>query len=121
VGGWFGGNSETPRSSEAPRPPRRVVGTPADFGKESMLPESTEPVPLDHISAGIAKVTANFFGRFTVTLDNGQVWRQEDGDTPVARFPKDEAVTVTITRGFMDTFHLSIDGRWGTFQVKRIK
>lgn len=114
VGSWFGG-------SEAPKPTRRVIGTPAEFGKESMLPESNDPVPLDHITAGVVKVTQNFFGRFTVTLDNGQVWRQNESDTAAARFPSDGKVTVTIHRGFLDAFYLSIDGLWGSYQVKRLK
>jgi hypothetical protein len=105
----------------ASRPARRVVGTPADFGKESMLPESNDPVPLDHITAGVAKVSYNFFKRFTVTLDNGQVWQQNDSDTAIARFSTDKTDGMTITRGFLNTFNLSIEGRWGTYQVKRLR
>jgi hypothetical protein len=98
-----------------------MVGTPADFGKENMSFHSDAPEPLDHITAGVANVTYNFFRRFTVTLDNGQVWRQEDGDTDVARFEKDKAEVVTISRGFLESYHLTIQGRWGTYKVKRIK
>lgn len=99
-----------------------MVGSPTDFGSEN-LPESAsnEPRPLDHITAKVASVSYNYFRRFTVTLDNGQVWRQAESDTKVARFGDDGGEAVTISRGFLDAFSLVIDGRRGTYQVKRIK
>jgi hypothetical protein len=112
---WFGSN-------ESPQPARPMVGNPADFGGEN-LPEaaSSAPKPLDHITAKVTGVSYNYFRRFTVTLDNGQVWRQAESDTKVARFGDDGGEAVTISRGFLDAFSLVIDGRWGTYQVKRIK
>ena len=115
VGNLFGSSKES-----AP-PPRRVVGTPADFGKESMGPKNDEPVPLDSIKAGVTKVSYNRYRRFIVTLDNGQVWRQTDSDTLKARFSTTEKNTVTITRGLLGSFHLSIDGLRGGYQVRRVK
>ena len=107
VGSWFGSSNPPP-----PGPARQAIGTPADFGKAEMPFEDTGPVPLDHITAKVADVSYNFFRHFTVTLDNGQVWRQTDEDTSIAHFKTDTPVTVKITRGFLDTFHLSIDGVW---------
>ncbi len=107
------------RSSDAA--PRPVIGTPADFGKEGLRFQADMPAELDHIRARVANVTVNYFHIFTVTLDNGQVWRQVDGDTRVARFKNDKTEIVTITRGFLDSFHLAIQGAWGDYQVKRIK
>jgi len=101
--------------------PRPVVGSPEDFGKEGLRFEADAPAVLDHITARVAKVAYNYFHIFTVTLDNGQVWRQVDSDTRVARFKNDTSQTVTITRGFLDSFHLAIAGAWGDYQVKRIK
>jgi hypothetical protein len=114
VGSWFG-------SSDALRSTRPMVGDPADFGKGNMPFQADAPEPLDHITAGVANVTYNFFRRFTVTLDNGQVWRQEDSDSDVARFEKDKLEIVTISRGLLDSYHLTIQDRWGTFKVRRIK
>jgi hypothetical protein len=114
VGSLFG-------SSETPPPSRPVVGTPADFGKANMPFQADAPAELDHITAGVANVTYNFYHTFRVTLDNGQVWRQVDEDTKIARFKNDKTEVVTISRGFLDSFHLAIQGVWGTFTVKRIK
>jgi hypothetical protein len=118
-----------PIEAQAPAPPavksdtptRQMIGSPADFGKADMPFQADTPQPLDHITAGVVNVTFNFFHHFTVTLDNGQVWRQEDGDAGVARFDGDKTAIVTISRGFLDSYHLAIQGRWGTFAVRRIK
>lgn len=116
LGSWFA-------SSDKPPPARPMTGTPAEFGGDNWRVQSASnaPEPLDHITAGVKDATYNYFRRFTVTLDNGQVWRQEEGDTRVARFKEDAPQTVTIKRGFMGGYSLSIDGQWGTYQVKRIK
>ena len=114
-GSWFG-------SSETHAANRPMVGAPADFGNETMpQTQDTGPQPLDHIAAKVANVSYNYFRRFTVTLDNGQVWRQIESDTKVARFDDNRSETVTISRGFLNSFSLTIEGRWGTYQVKRIK
>lgn len=113
-GTWFGSNEP----ASAPRP---TIGSPADFGSESMPETKTDaPQPLDQITAKVVSVSYNFFRRFTVTLDNGQVWRQAEGDS-VARFSDDGGEAVTIKRGFLGSFNLTIVGKWGTYQVKRIK
>jgi len=107
---------------DAAKPARPMVGNPADFGGENLPAVADKgPVQLDHVTAPVANVSFNAFGHFTVTLENGQVWRQLDADTRVARFHKDKKETVTIKRGFLDAYSLSIDGQWGNFMVKRIK
>jgi len=114
-GSWFA-------SSKPERPPRPMVGNPADFGSENLPEEkSNAPEPLDHISARVASASYNFFRHFTVTLDNGQVWRQLDSDDRIARFGDSGGEAVTILRGFLGAFSLTIDGHRGSYQVKRIK
>lgn len=104
----------TASSSAAP-----VVAAPApSFGGER-LPDATRPPEPEAMTATVASVNYNAFQQFTVTLDNGQVWRQLESDTPVARFAA--AATVKISRGFLDSYSLSVEGAWGTFKVKRIK
>lgn len=105
----------------APPPARRVIGSVADFGLESVPFDTTGPVKRAQITAKVAKVSYNFFHIFTVTLDNGQVWRQMDSDSSIAQFKTDKPEVVTISRGFLDSFHLAIRGRWGLYAVKRIK
>jgi hypothetical protein len=79
------------------------------------------PQPLDHITAKVMNASHNYFRRFTVRLDNGQVWRQNESDTRVARFDGNGTETVTISRGYLNGFGLVIEGQYGTYQVKRIK
>ena len=107
-------------AAEAP-PARRVIGTAADFGLESVPFDTKGPEKLAQITAKVASVRYNFFHIFTVTLDNGQVWRQMDSDSSIARFKTDKPEVVTISRGFLDSFHLTIQGRWGTYTVTRLK
>jgi hypothetical protein len=121
VGGLFGGSNASPRASEVPQPTGEVVGTPADFGSENMPFRANAPVELDHITAGISNVSYDFFKHFTVTLNNGQVWRQVDEDANVARFKNGKKQVVTIKRGFLGNYQLIISGVWGTYAVKRIK
>lgn len=109
---WFG-STQPPPARAAGRPPA------AQFGSET-LPENptTEPPRLDEITVKVASASYNYFRRFTVTLDNGQVWRQLESDTSVARFGDEGGESVTIKRGWMG-FVLSLNGKW--YQVKRIK
>jgi len=59
---------------------------------------------------------------FTVTLANGQTWRQREGDTTYAHWkgqPGD--YLVTITKGALGSFNLEVKGGHSTFKVERIK
>jgi hypothetical protein len=93
----------------------------AGFGGENLVREGGAPRPQEAISAGVAKVSFSAIKHFTVVLDNGQVWRQADSDTAIARFRDDKPNVVKISKGFMDSYNLAIEGTWGTYKVKRIK
>ena len=77
-------------------------------------------------SAGTFPLTAHIVGQFhgwsgstRVTLDNGQVWEQMDDATVTAgrmTNPK-----VTITRGLLNSFYMSVEGVNDSVLVKRIK
>jgi hypothetical protein len=115
VGGWFGSDA-----------PRATTGTPAEFGAESVpaaAPAPGAPVPerLDSITANVTSVAFNGNGRFTVSLDNGQVWRQVQGDTVTAKFGLSGHDRVTISRGFMGSYNLVIAGRNAMFKVRRAR
>ena len=107
-------------AAPSPPPPPPAANKPADFGKDTMPFQADAAAP-EQITARVRSVIYSYFHVFTVTLDNGQVWRQVDGDTRVARFKNDKTEVVTITRGFLDSFHLAIKGDWGAYEVKRIK
>ena len=116
VGGWF--STETP-------PARQTK--PEQFGSEALPPPPVSPGaapparPLDSITAMVTDYAFNPYGRFTVFLDNGQIWRQIDGDTDQAHFSKREKDQVTIERALIGSYNLSIAGHAHVFKVKRIK
>jgi len=118
VGSWFGSSEE---------PPQATTGTPAEFGAESLpapkaaAGEPAAPEPLDHITAAVTGVAISGNGKFTVTLDNGQMWKQIDGDTGIAQFSKRGGDRVTISRGFLGSYNLVVAGKTAMFKVKRIQ
>jgi hypothetical protein len=111
VGSLFGGGSSQPT-------------TPEQFGKErtadAQVTRQTEEI--DSISAGLTEVSFTPFGEFIVFLDNGQVWRQLQGDGDRAHFnknPKDNRVT--ISHGSLGSYNLTINDSNKLFKVTRIK
>jgi hypothetical protein len=117
---WFGfdiaglfGQDKTPQT------------TPQQFGKENVESSSSAAAPeMQDIDSITASVTDYSFrdNKFTVFLDNGQIWQQLNGDNNVARFksnPKDNAVT--ISRGLLKSYNLKINGNNSFYKVKRLK
>jgi hypothetical protein len=113
---WLGGGSASPDKQT----------TPKQFGSENLPPAprapdvAAAPKPLDSITAGVEDVAFNPFGRFTVFLDNGQIWQQLQGDTDKARFPKGK-FDVTIERGLLGSYNLTVEGHGRLYKVKRLK
>lgn len=107
--------------SAAAKPLPDTANARSDFGGDSIPFQAHRTQQPDQITARVAKASFNFFHRFTVTLDNGQVWRQDDSDTAIARFDAGKRPAVTIRSGFLGSFHMTIQGVWGSFSVKRIK
>jgi len=59
--------------------------------------------------------------RITVTLANGQVWRQQDDDS-LARWNKPAThYLVTITQGAMGSYNLSVPDDAGFYKVRRVR
>jgi len=116
LGSLFGGDS---------RPPAQQT-TPQQFGSEALAPPpaapgQATPEPLDSITATVSDFAYNPYGRFTVFLENGQIWQQNQGDTDQAHFNKNSKDQVTISRGFIGSYNLVIAGHKGLYKVKRIK
>jgi hypothetical protein len=105
----------------APAAPRPVYVPPAaSFGSER-LPQTASGAParVDALSANVTTITYNGTGRFTVTLDNGQVWRQLPGDESIMRGTK--IGLVRITRGAMGSYDLQVPGQNTTYRVSRLQ
>jgi hypothetical protein len=59
---------------------------------------------------------------FTVTLSNGQVWRQLDGDTATAHWNKPApSYMVAIKPGMFGSHNFSVDGTSGVFRVRQVR
>lgn len=93
------------------------AAVPAEFGGERLAPSAEQPA--EFIIAKVASARINALKQFTVELDNGQVWRQLESDTVYTRLRGAE--TVKISRGFLGSYSLTVEGAWGTYKVKRIK
>jgi len=118
---WFGFDIGNPFGTH----PEQQT-TPAQFGSdrlpETQAPPGTEVAPLDSITAGVTDVAYTPFGKFIVFLDNGQVWRQIEGDTDHAIFRKPAKDNkVTISRGFIGSYNLTLNGGARVYKVTRLK
>ncbi|MBV9695108.1 MAG: hypothetical protein JO261_15540, partial [Alphaproteobacteria bacterium] len=59
------------------------------------------------------------YGKFVIFLDSGQVWRQIEGDADRADFSK--GVAVTISRGGLGSYSLTIGDSEKLYKVRRVK
>lgn len=115
----FGGNGRPPQTTSAefgndrlppPPPPPPKPGEPAP----------PAPVIIDSIAAVVTDFAFHLDGRFTIFLDNGQIWQQLQGDVDKAHFRK-SSNKVVISRGLMGSYNLVLNDEGSTFKVKRIK
>ncbi|HYQ93524.1 MAG TPA: hypothetical protein VEP70_01670 [Burkholderiales bacterium] len=98
----------------APEPVTRVE----DFGKPPAPPEITQ------ITAMVLELGRTARGRSIFTLDNGQVWRQLDGDDANVQDPQPgKPMKVAIEMGvpLLGNYNLTIEGRNGLIRVRRVK
>jgi hypothetical protein len=84
--------------------------------------QSEIPAAVDHLSTRMATYNFDSRGIFTVTLANGQTWRQVSGDTTLAHFTKPPAdYGVRISRGLLGSYNLTVPGIPGIFKVRRLE
>ena len=89
-----------------------------DFGKPPPPPEITE------ITATVVELARTLRGRSIFILDNGQVWRQLDGDDADVQEPQPgKTMKVAIEMGVpvLGNYNLTIEGRNGLIRVRRVK
>lgn len=96
----------------------------ARFGDENLSatrPRTSARTPRKLV-ARAEEVSFSKSGYFTIELDNGQWWRQIDGDTNYARFrtPVNRNI-ITIERGFFGSYNLHIRGLNQGYKVNRIR
>ncbi len=101
----------------------------APSAKEARTPKAEDfgkPVPpppeVAQVVAGVRQLSKTVRGRAVFVLDNGQTWRQIDGDdAEVQEPPPGTPLKVTIERGIFGSYHLTIDGRNELVRVRRVE
>ncbi len=102
----------------------RAAGQPADFGmtpelmrkKQAQSGVSAPPPPAD-LSAAVTRVSTQSSGRFLVTLDNGQVWAQQENQD----FTLKPGDLVTIKPGLFGALWMLGPSHRSQTRVKRVK
>jgi hypothetical protein len=129
-----------PADNRAWYDPGRIFGaspsaqtTPEQFGGENLAPPPppppkpgeaappAPPAPIDSITAKVTDYAFNPFGRVTVFLDNGQIWKQLDGDTDHVRFRKGDVNQAEISRGALGSYDMIINDSGASVKVRRLK
>ena len=101
-----------------------MADTAENFGGEA-VPEiraAQEEKRLKEIAAMATSIKVNSLKQATLTLDNGQVWKQLESDTVSLSPPKDgKTYAVTIKRGTMGNYMATVEGNSRAIRVTRIK
>ena len=104
-----------------PVPPAQAAAS--RFGADDLpaRPRANAPAP-KKLTARVESISFSKNGYFTLQLDNGQWWRQIDGDTNYARFrtPANRN-RITIEHGFLGSYNLHIQGLSQGYKVNRIR
>lgn len=96
-----------------------------DFGRDSMpverqAREKEKRKNVEEIQATIVRSWRNHDERFSVELDNGQVWRETPGKTRYSLLPK-EGRSVKIYVGGLGGYRMKVDGIPRVAWVRRTK
>ena len=101
-----------------------VTETPEEFGGEylSDARKEREDKRLKSITGKVAEVRVNQFGKVTLTLENGQVWRQLDSDNKRLYFSDDDKLyTAKVKRSLFGNYMLTVNEMKRTIRVRRIE
>jgi hypothetical protein len=98
-------------------PPEQAFGLSGDQirAREARQQGAPQPTRLKNITAQIASASQNSAGRWMITLDNGQVWRQAETRT----FEASPGATAKISSGAMGSFWLETN-RHNWTRVERV-
>lgn len=89
----------------------------------SMRPSPQVPGPAARESASRMKsYSFDRYGIFTVTLEDGSVWRQISGDSSFAHWREPaQRYAVRITRGALGSYNLQVRNSPGLFKVRPVR
>ena len=104
-------------SSDPPPSPENMFGANADVSGSSNAKADAKREELQQISAQVTSLRRADDGMITFTLDNGQVWRQQDNEVSLSVSVGD---AVSIARASLGTFKVT-DKRGRSAHVKRVR
>jgi hypothetical protein len=107
---------ESGKSDAAATSPESLFGSNAEVAQSSAKSDSKHD-ELKQISGSVAYTRRGDDGMIVVTLDNGQVWRQQDANVTLTVEPGDP---VTVVRASMGTFRIT-DKRGRSARFKRLR
>jgi len=94
---------------------------PEDFGKPVPPPSATTN-EITQISSPVLEFAKTARGKALFVLENGQVWRQIDGDTTDVQPPAPgTTMKVTVEIAIFGSYNLTIEGRKYLVKVNRLK
>ncbi len=73
------------------------------------------------LEAGVSRVTTVPYRRLQITLDNGMIWRQIEGDVQRLRIDEDDVSTVEIWETRLGGYKLRFHDLGRTIRVERIR
>jgi hypothetical protein len=77
----------------------------------NLFDRGEKPEEADRITATVASATQDPYGKWTIRLDDGAVWRQTDSNE-ISR-PPHKGSTVVIKKGVLGSFFIDVDGQPG--------
>jgi hypothetical protein len=112
--------ASAPVPAAPPIAPSRVPAAPPPQGLGSeRLPRAAAPPRNTEEIVRVTSVSFDPRGRFTMTLENGQIWQQVPGDT--ARLRQRNVSNVRITRGVFASYDLQVVGLNASYKVSRVQ
>ena len=131
---WFGFNlanifGTAPAQQTTPEvfgaekiPPKPVAPAATETTVASSAPPPPEPEELQSISSVVTDYSFTPDGKFIVFLQNGQVWRELQGETTQPHFHKLASEnSVVIERGMIGSYNMLINDSAKTYKVSRLK
>jgi len=91
-----------------------------DFGAPTPAAGSQDADKLQRLEVVIVDFSRTKHGKWTLTTDTGQIWRQADNLNLPPRAPK-RPFNASIKRGILGAFYLITEGSKRAIKVKRLK
>jgi hypothetical protein len=75
----------------------------------NLFDKGEKPAEADRITATVASASQDPYGKWTIRLDDGAVWRQTDSNELFR--PPHKGSTVVIKKGVLGSFFIDVDGQ----------